>query len=243
MRTHVDLFSGVSGFGMAAEWAGIETIAFAEIDTYASKVLEQCWPLVRNYGDVRNIPELSAWLLTGGPPCQPASLAGKREGATDDRWLWPEALAVVERGDYEWVMLEQPGGILTLDNGVAFEQICLGLESLGYAVQPFDIPACAVGADHRRQRLWILAHANRDGVERRSYGETPAEDGSGRSGRPQNLFAQREFAAGYESGRESELLRADARLSDWAHRVRCVGNNICPQVAFQIIKRMIEVEQ
>jgi len=228
---------------MAAEWAGIETIAFAEIDTYASKVLEQCWPLVRNYGDVRNIPELSAWLLTGGPPCQPASLAGKREGATDDRWLWPEALAVVERGDYEWVMLEQPGGILTLDNGVAFEQICLGLESLGYAVQPFDIPACAVGADHRRQRLWILAHANRDGVERRSYGETPAEDGSGRSGRPQNLFAQREFAAGYESGRESELLRADARLSDWAHRVRCVGNSICPQVAFQIIKRMIEVEQ
>lgn len=243
MRTHVDLFSGIGGFALAASWAGVETIAFAEIEPYAGRVLERHFPGVRNYGDVRSVPELSAWLLTGGVPCQPASVAGKRKGAEDDRWFWPEALAVAERGNYEWVLFEQPGGILTLNDGLAFEEICIGLEGLGYSVQPFDIPACAVGALHRRQRLWILAHSDRYGMERRWHGKAPTENGSRRQGSQAHLFNQRQFAAGLESGSESELIRADARLSNWAHRLRCVGNSICPQVAHQIINRMIEAEE
>lgn len=80
MRTHVDLFSGVGGFSLACQWAGVETIAFAETDSYASRVLQRHWPGVRNYGDVREVPAFeSVWLVTGGVPCQPASSAGKRQ--------------------------------------------------------------------------------------------------------------------------------------------------------------------
>lgn len=159
MRTHVDLFSGIGGFSLACEWAGVQTIAFAEIDKYASRVLQRHWPNVRNYGDVRGLPSLSAWLLTAGVPCQPASVAGKRKGAADDRWFWPQTLAVVENGSYEWLLFENPTGILSLNDGLEFERICVALESKGYEVQPLVIPACAVGAPHRRDRVWIMAHS------------------------------------------------------------------------------------
>lgn len=159
MLTHVDLFSGIGGFALAARWAGVETIAFAEIDPHASRVLTKNFPGVRNYGDVRNVRGLSAWLLTAGVPCQPASQAGKRRGAEDNRWLWPEALAAVENGDYEWLLFENPTGILSLNDGVEFERICVALESQGYKVQPIIIPACAVNTRHRRDRCWIVACA------------------------------------------------------------------------------------
>lgn len=242
-RTHVDLFSGIGGFSLACEWAGVETIAFAEIDDYASRVLQRHWPTVRNYGDVRGLPHLSAWLLTAGVPCQPASVAGNRRGAEDDRWLWPQTLTVVGQGAYEWLLFENPGGILALNGGLEFERICVALECLNYSIQPFAVPACAVGANHRRQRIWILAHANSNGVERRSNGSAASGNGPRWQGSQAHLFAQKEFAAGFESGRESELIRADARLSNWTHRVRCIGNSICPQVAYQLIKRMIEAEE
>lgn len=158
-RTHVDLYSGVGGFSLACQWAGVETIAFSEIDSYASRVLQRHWPNVRNYGDVRNFPRLSAWLLTAGVPCQPASVAGKRQGAADDRWLWPETLAVVENGSYEWLLFENVPGILSLNDGLEFECICAALEGQGYEVQPLIVPACGVGALHRRNRVWIVAHA------------------------------------------------------------------------------------
>jgi DNA (cytosine-5)-methyltransferase 1 len=175
LRTHVDLFSGIGGFALACQWAGVETIAFAEIDPYASRVIERHFPGVRNYGDVRNVPSHSAWLLTAGIPCQPASVAGKRRGAKDDRWLWPETLAVVENGDYEWVLFENPTGILSLNDGVEFERICASLESKGYEVQPLVIPACAVNALHRRERVFIVAHAenlSRQRCSRRQGGHT-----------------------------------------------------------------------
>lgn len=87
-----------AGFALAASWAGVETVAFAEIDSYASRVIERHFPRVRNYGRVQDVPAIGGvWLVTGGVPCQPASVAGKRRGTEDDRWLWPEALAAVER--------------------------------------------------------------------------------------------------------------------------------------------------
>jgi DNA (cytosine-5)-methyltransferase 1 len=160
-RSHVDLFSGIGGFSLACEWAGVETIAFSEIDDYASRVLKRHWPNVRNYGDVRKFPRISAWLLTAGVPCQPASVAGKRKGSEDDRWLWPQALAVVENGSYEWLLFENPTGILSLNDGLEFERVCLAVEGQGYEVQPLVIPACGVGALHRRNRVWIVAHSTR----------------------------------------------------------------------------------
>lgn len=343
MRTHVDLYSGIGGFSLACEWAGVETIAFAEVDPYASRVLKRHWPGVRNYGDVRGFPRLSAWLLTAGVPCQPASVAGKRKGAADDRWLWPETLAVVENGSYEWLLFENPTGILSLNDGLEFERICAALESKGYEVQPLVIPACGIGALHRRNRAWIVAHSiseqlrsaglgsvngTQGGVEREerqqriradigergsnvahakrggrgesagtvtsarqsfraSLGEEGAlESGSGGeamahadNARPQRRIGGElrecpgEFAA-WQSGAsvpnatreridrsgnggarwrpeftngdwwsvEPDVGRLADGVSDRVGKLRCLGNAIVPQVAYQIIKRMIEAE-
>lgn len=274
MRTHVDLFSGIAGFALAARWAGVETIAFAEIDPYASRVIERHFPGVRNYGDVRNVPSLDAWLLTGGVPCQPASVAGKRRGAEDDRWLWPEALAAVERIRPAWVLFENPTGILSLNDGVEFERICLALESQGYEVQPVVIPACAVQAPHRRDRVWIVAHVHevrrdvrepqgqgiqrtdqaRDeadpggfsntergrlqgGIFKRGQPETEvATEGRSANGRPRirGAWAAEPEESWLDDGLSTQLAEIYSRL--W-------GNAIVPQVAYQLIRRMIEAEQ
>lgn len=268
IRTHVDLFSGIGGFSLACEWAGVETIAHAEIDDYASRVLKKHWPSIRNYGDVRNVPALdSVWLVTGGVPCQPASVAGKRRGAEDDRWLWPEALAVTERIRPAWVLFENPTGILSLNDGVEFERICLALEGQGYEVQPLVIPACAVGAPHKRDRVWIIAYTDSDsesnvplnarevsrGVEtpdsnansqRRQGGIKGlcAESPNGH-GTPSSNSRALEFN-GFRDGLPSpSICRANDGLPDLVDRLRCLGNAIVPQVAYRLIKRMIEAEE
>lgn len=112
-------------------------------------------------------------LLTGGPPCQAASQAGRRRGKADDRWLWPQTFAVIRAVQPTWCILENVYGLLTLERGVVFEELCLTLEELGYDVQPFIIPAVAVNAPHRRDRVWIVAHARQQGTRRSSR---PADD-------------------------------------------------------------------
>jgi len=99
-------------------------------------------------------------LIAGGIPCQPASLAGKRRGTEDDRWLWGEALRIVGEIRPTWVLFENPTGILSVQGGVPFESVLSYLEGLGYETGTAVIPACAVGAPHRRDRVWILAHTN-----------------------------------------------------------------------------------
>jgi DNA (cytosine-5)-methyltransferase 1 len=167
--THLDLFTGIGGFHLAAEWAGFETVGFAEIDRYCCQLLAEKWPLIKNYGDIRNadFSELRGRItvLSAGVPCQPASLAGKRRGSKDDRWLWPATLDVVGSVQPAWCIFENPPGILSLDE---FGGVLLRLESLGYEVRLFSVHANAVGAKHRRQRVFIVA--NRQG-DRRQAGE------------------------------------------------------------------------
>jgi DNA-cytosine methyltransferase len=100
----------------------------------------------------------SPFILTGGFPCQPFSQAGRRKGTDDDRYLWPEMLRVIREFKPQWVIGENVAGLLTWDEGVVLEQVCLDLEGEGYEVQPFVIPAVAVNAPHRRDRVWIVAH-------------------------------------------------------------------------------------
>lgn len=158
----LSLFSGIGGIDLAAQWAGIDTVAFCEVDKFCRRVLAHHWPEVPIYGDVR---ELSAdalqrdgiWpidIICGGPPCQPVSLAGQRLGEADDRWLWGEALRIVAEVRPSWCLFENPPGIVTM----GLDEILLYLEGIGYEARPLDIPAGAVRAPHRRHRIFILAH-------------------------------------------------------------------------------------
>lgn len=105
----------------------------------------------------------SPFLLTGGFPCQPFSNAGLRRGTADDRHLWPEMLRVIRSTKPQWVIAENVGGILSWNEGLVFEQVCADMEVAGYTVQPFIIPAVAVNAPHRRDRVWFIGHAKHDG--------------------------------------------------------------------------------
>lgn len=161
----LDLFSGIGGFSLGLGRAGFTTVAFCEIDSFCRAVLARHWPAVPIHEDIRELDGTqyrgSVDLVCGGPPCQPASIAGKRLGAEDDRWLWPEALRVAFEVRPEWLLFENPDDLTTLNDGVEFEKVLSAMEGQGYEVQTFDIPACGVDAHHIRHRVWIVAHASR----------------------------------------------------------------------------------
>lgn len=163
MLKMLDLFSGIGGFSLAASWTGgIETVAFCEIEPFCQKVLKQHWPDVPIYSDIK---ELNGYdlvrehgavdIVCGGFPCQPFSFAGKRRGTEDDRHLWPEMFRIIQETKPAWIIGENVVGLIDL----ALEQCFIDLESAGYEVQPFIIPACGVEAPHRRDRVWIVAHS------------------------------------------------------------------------------------
>jgi DNA (cytosine-5)-methyltransferase 1 len=161
MRTHIDLFSGIGGFTLAASWYGIKTVAFCEIDKRCRDFLGKAWPGIPCHDDIRTFDGRQfsdIFLLAGGVPCQAASRAGKQRGKDDDRWLWPEAVRVLGEVRPTWALFENPPGI----GDVGLARILAEMEGLGYEVRVFGIPACAVGAPHRRERYWIVAHAESD---------------------------------------------------------------------------------
>jgi DNA (cytosine-5)-methyltransferase 1 len=156
-----DLFSGIGGFSLGLTRAGMRIVWQSEIDPYCCAVLKKHWPDVPNLGDIYEIKNPPAVdIITGGVPCQPASCAGKRKGTADDRWLWPETLRIIHEVKPTWCILENVCGILSLEGGVVFEDLLLALEAEGYEVQPLIIPACAVGAPHRRDRVWIVGYSD-----------------------------------------------------------------------------------
>lgn len=168
--THLDLFSGIGGFALAAQAAGFQTIGFSEVEPYACKILKRHWPEVPNYGDIRNVRGIACDLITGGFPCQPFSLAGKRKGASDDRALWPEMLRVISESRPRWVLGENVPGIISME----LDRVLSDLENLHYTVWPLVVPACAVDAKHRRSRVWIVAHAASITAGSRRYGRPEA---------------------------------------------------------------------
>jgi len=153
----MDLFSGLGGFALAARWTRWQTIGFSEVDPYCCKLLTKNFPGVPNYGDITKLDgrTITADLITAGWPCQPFSLAGKQQGQDDERYLWPEVLRVIDEAKPVFFLGENVPGLI----GMALERVCTDLESLGFEVQPLIIPACAVNAPHRRDRVWIIAYA------------------------------------------------------------------------------------
>jgi len=167
-RTHLDLFSGIGGFALAAKWNGYRTVGFCDNEPYAQAVLKKHWPEVPCHKDIREVRgDLYAGvtLLTGGFPCQPFSVAGKQRGKDDNRYLWPEMLRVIREARPAWIIGENVAGIVNL----ALDTVCADLEAEGYEVEPVIIPACAVDAPHRRDRVWIVANA----ISQRRCGGNP----------------------------------------------------------------------
>ena len=157
--------SGIGGFERAATLLGMDVRWACEIEPYCQRVLKKHWPEMPVYPDLRELKGADVepvTILCGGPPCQSVSVAGKQLGEADDRWLWPEVHRFVGELRPRWCCFENPPGLL----GVGLHKATGPLESLGYEVRVASIPACAVGAPHERQRLWIIAHA--DSAERRS---------------------------------------------------------------------------
>jgi DNA (cytosine-5)-methyltransferase 1 len=158
MMTVGSLFSGIGGFDLGLERAGMEVKWQVEIDPFCNKVLAKHWPDVKRYGDIRNVGKdnlESVDLICGGFPCQPFSSAGKQRGEADDRYLWPEMLRVISEVNPTWIIGENVAGIISM----AIDQVLSDLEGLGFETQAVVVPACSLGAIHIRQRVWILAHS------------------------------------------------------------------------------------
>jgi DNA (cytosine-5)-methyltransferase 1 len=163
--THLDLFSGIGGFSLAAESVGFKTIGFSEIDPYASSILKKHWPGVPNFGDIRNITGGGighVTIITGGFPCQPFSVAGKKLGDTDSRHLWPELCRIVSEVRPKWCLFENVPGLLSNDAGRIFGNVLRDLAQIGYDAIWNCVPASSVGANHQRDRVWIVAHPRHD---------------------------------------------------------------------------------
>ena len=163
---HLDLFSGIGGFSLGLEaTGGFETKAFCDIEKYPRQVLQKHWPHVKQYEDIKelNYERLKADgidsidIITGGYPCQPFSVAGRKKGEEDPRHLWPEYFRLVKELRPTWVIGENVSGHIKLGLDTVIED----LESEDYAVRPFSISASSIGANHQRERIWILAHSRR----------------------------------------------------------------------------------
>jgi len=163
--THGSLFSGIGGFDLAAEWMGWENKFHCEWNEFGQKVLHYYWPNAEQFTDIKksNFTKYANRIdiLTGGFPCQPYSSAGKRLGKEDDRHLWPEMLRAIREIQPRWVVGENVRGLTNWNGGVVFDEVQADLEAEGYEITPFLLPACAVNAPHRRDRIWFVAHSTR----------------------------------------------------------------------------------
>ena len=156
----IDLFSGIGGFALGLQSTGyFKTIQFVENEKWCQKILAKNFPRVPIHDDVKTFQGYSADVVVGGFPCQPFSIAGKQKAVQDDRHLWPDMLRVIKETRPRWVIGENVRNIVSISDGMVLEQVYLDLESQGYEVQSFIIPASAVNAPHQRYRTWIVAHS------------------------------------------------------------------------------------
>jgi DNA (cytosine-5)-methyltransferase 1 len=161
---------GIGGFSLGLESTGhFETTAFCEIDKFCKLILNKHWEGKKLYDDVKAISKKQFEedgielpdIITGGFPCQPFSVAGKQQGTSDSRHLWPEMFRIIKDFSPRWVIGENVKGLTNIQDGMVFETVCTDLEGEGYEVRTFNIPAAGVQAPHRRERIWIVAHAKR----------------------------------------------------------------------------------
>ena len=245
----LDLFSGVGGFSLGLERVGMETVAFCEFDKKAQLVLKKHWPDVPIYDDVRELtydklkqegiieePARTIALICGGFPCQPFSVAGERKGDQDDRHLWPEYFRLIQEIRPRWVIGENVAGLINL----GLDQVLSDLEGADYSCQTLIIPACALGAFHRRDRLWVVAHSKGLGwpTNTRQY-----ENGD----TPKTIIHRRHkleplCGGEFPNTTNARTLRVAHGIPNRVDRLKQLGNAVVPQIVEQIGRAIMEIE-
>jgi DNA (cytosine-5)-methyltransferase 1 len=233
---HGSLFSGIGGFDLAAEWMGWENVFHCEWNEFGQKILKHYWPNAKSYSDIAktdfSIHRGQIDILTGGFPCQPYSAAGKRKGKEDERHLWPQMLRAVREIQPCWIIGENVFGLVNWSRGMVLRDIKSDLESEGFEMfSPLIIPACAKGAAHRRDRVWIIAHSSKRRLERRH--DSSAE--KHRQAKDSSIPALVENRNWTEYARSS-VSRGVYGVPDRVDRIKALGNAIVPQVAYEIFR-------
>jgi DNA (cytosine-5)-methyltransferase 1 len=227
--THIDGCSGFGGFALAAQWAGFGTIGFAEIADYPSRLLGERFPGVPNWGDLRNTPPVHCELFTCGDPCQPFSVAGRKQGETDDRYLWPAVLDAIGRHNPDWCVLEN---VTAIGNMVLSRRID-DLASRGYQSKAFDIPSCAVGLPTMERHIWLVAA--RDGVKLDRHTAASVS-------RSAVLAVRDSYSSGHAwklfgpDLSQPILFRSRKGFPNFVERITGIGNAVPPPVAYQILR-------
>lgn len=232
------LFSGIGGFDLGLYWTGgFETIWMVEIDEFCQKVLRKhapiYWPNAKFYKDIKDVSKenlISPDVIVGGFPCQPFSQAGKQRGKEDDRYLWPEMLRIISELKPRWIIGENVAGFINMELENAFAD----LEAEGYKVEAFVLPACAIEARHRRDRVWILAYSNevrfswskdKNIIRKLEYGF-------------ERILPEKRFS--FNPGNIGRFNGVSAKLD--TNRLAALGNSVVPQIP-EILGRMIlEIE-
>jgi len=237
----LDLFSGIGGFSLGLERAGFKTVAFCEIESFPRKVLKKHWPAFKCYEDVKNVTKKRLAsdgiirrgqkidVICGGFPCQPFSVAGQQKSKQDDRHLWPEMFRIIREVKPTFVIGENVAGIVRL----ALDDVLLDLENEGYTTQSFIIPACAVGATHRRDRVWFVAYTTIKGLQRSAKKTiqkfAPLQGELVRSGEVLGVVPNKHKPA---------ILGTCNGFPGRMDRVKALGNAVVPQIP-EIIGRAI----
>jgi DNA (cytosine-5)-methyltransferase 1 len=237
----LDLFSGIGGFALGLERAGMQVVAFCEIDPFCREILTKHWPRVPVFGDIRMLRRESIVdeigivdLVCGGFPCQDISLIGKRAGLRGaDSGLWFEQLRIIDELGPRWVVVENVSALVN----VGLVEILQGLDGAGFDACWFVIPASAVGAPHERGRVWIIANARGEGLEGYAgHGKTIPLAAPVRSIASVDLFPGADAAAWWQG--ESGLRRVVDGVSAYMDRIASLGNAVVPQIP-ELIGRAI----
>ena len=240
---HLDLFSGIGGFALASRWAGLTTMQFVEIEPYAQKILKKNFPEVPIHSDICTFSAVNIqrpFILTGSWPCQPFSRAGNQRSSSDDRYLWPEMLRIIRESRPCWIVSENVIEIVKMD----LSKVLSDLENSGYSTQVFQIPACAVDAEHKRERIWLVSNTNSEQINN-SFHESFAKGSKKTTSDFQNYWDNSCNSITMRQTRsffKSRVDRISHGLPFRMDRMRCLGNSIVPAVAFQIISNIIKAQ-
>lgn len=252
--THLSLFSGIGGLDLAAEWAGFKTVGQCEWADYPTKVLEKHWPEVERWKDihelsaddfVRRTGRKEVTVISGGFPCQPHSLSGKRLASNDERDLWGEYYRIICEINPRWVVAENVRGLLSSENGRFFGRVLRDLARWGGYTWWYCFPSSSVGTAFQGDRVAIVSTTNSIGrlfmdeikkrrpnvdyMEKLEKWKARQNDILSHMGRPNSLPERRH-------------MRNDDGLSEQVDRFKCIGNSVVPHQFYPIFKAIYDVE-